>query len=142
MLSVPPDNPYGGEDGSSEAGFTLIEALVTLAILALVLSTLMGVMTDAFGRAARADAVTRASLHARSLLDKVAADIPLETGTRMGELPDGMHWQLRIEPFGDAADQRAWPVTPYTISAEVSWHERQQPRSVVISTLRLGSKAK
>lgn len=125
---------------SGEAGFTLIEAIVTLAILALALSTLVSVLSDGFRRAGQAEVVAQANLHARSLLDKVGAEIPLTPGLTTGQLANGSHWQLHIEPFGDGADQRAWPVGAYTILAEVSWREGMRDRSIMVSTLRLGPK--
>ena len=123
---------------SGDAGFTLIEALVTLAILALALSALVGLVSDSFANMRHADTVAQASLHARSLLDKVGTEIPLKGGELQGELPNGMRWRLNVEPFGDLADQRTWPIRPVTITAQVLWQGSGRENSLMISTLRLG----
>jgi prepilin-type N-terminal cleavage/methylation domain-containing protein len=77
-----PQNP--GE--SREAGFTLAEVLVALAVLALSWGLLLQQMghglrrTDVAGRAGEATAL------AQSLLARVGADLPLRLGTRQARV--------------------------------------------------------
>ena len=63
----------------------------------------------------------------------------LSQGLTTGQ-PDGSHWRVRVEPYGDAADRRAWPVGAYLVSAEIAWHDGVHERSVALTTLRLGPK--
>lgn len=125
---------------SKEAGFALLEVLVALAILALTLSVLVGVLSDGVGRARQAEALAEAGLRARSLLARVGTEIPLRQGLTTGQFANGLRWQLRIEVYGDATERRAWPVGAYSVSAEIVWHDGVRERSAVLTTLRLGPK--
>lgn len=140
-MLIPVQSNGTQEDGESrDAGYALLEILVTLAILSLALSTLWTMFSDGARRAIRAEVMAQASLHARSLLDKIGADIPLKHGLTTGQFDDGLWWQLRIEPFGAAMDQRAWPVAAYSVTAEVSWRDGTKDRAFSLATVRLGPK--
>jgi general secretion pathway protein I len=127
-------------DAARDAGFTLVETLVALAVLALSLGVLFEVASDALHRTSRAEKLSQAGLALQTLLARVGADIPLEPGEPSGQLGNGLRWRMRIEPYGDAADQQAWPVSAYKVSVEVRWPEGLQERSVSATTLRLGAK--
>jgi len=124
----------------SEAGFALVEMLASLAILALALGTLFAVLSDGARRTGHAERLAEAGLHAQSLLARVGPEIPLTQGVTAGELPNGLRWQLRIEPYGDAADRRAWLTGAYKVTAEVAWNDGVKERSLTLATLRLGAK--
>ena len=121
-----------------DAGFTLVETLVAFAILALSLGALFEVVSDAVRRTSRAEKLSQASLALQTLLARVGSDIPLQQGQPDGQFANGLHWRVRIEAYGDAADQRAWPVGAYKVSVEVHWPDGMQERTVSATTLRLG----
>jgi general secretion pathway protein I len=124
----------------SASGFTLIEVLVALGILALSASAVFAAISNGLRDVRQADAGARAGLLARSLLARVGADIPLREGETEGQFAQGVRWRLRLLPFGDAGDRRLWPVAAYTVRAEVSWRDAGQMRSITIETLHLGPK--
>jgi general secretion pathway protein I len=136
MLTQPPDpnEPLEGED----AGFAILETLVALAILAIALGVLLAVFTDGIRRQGRAERLAEATLHAQSLLARVGADVPLKVGVTAGTLASGMHWQVLVEPYGDAADRKAWPATAYRVAVEVLEDGAQNDALVRLTTLRLG----
>lgn len=123
-----------------EAGFTLPEIVVALAILALSLSPLFGLLSDALRRTGQAEAMAEAGSLAQSLLARVGTELPILPGTTTGEFANGIRWRLQMDPYGDAGDRGAWPVAAYTISAEIAWADGVHERSVALSTLRLAPK--
>jgi general secretion pathway protein I len=139
MLTGPQACPAIEERACSKAGFALVEVLVALAILALALTVLVSVLADGTGRAGHAEKQARALLHAQSLLAAVGAEVALQQGRTSGRFEDGSRWHLTIEAHGDAADRRAWPVGAYRVSVEVAWVHAGQERSLVLTTLRLGT---
>lgn len=140
MLTPTQSNGTTEDREPRDAGYALIEILVTLAILSLALGTLWNVLSDGARRASRAEGMTKANLHARSLLDKTGSEIPFRQGLTTGQFDDGLRWQVRIEPFGSAVDQRAWPVAAYAVTAEVSWRDGPRDPALTLTTVRLGPK--
>jgi general secretion pathway protein I len=124
-----------GSISSGEAGFTLVEVLVGLAILALSLSVSYELVATGLSRTSQAKMLAGAVLQAQSLLAKAGTELPLIEGE--GELAGGYHWRLHVKQYGDAADQKAWQSTPYVVSVEVSWGNGSQKQSAVLTTLRL-----
>ncbi|HEY7298471.1 MAG TPA: type II secretion system protein [Xanthobacteraceae bacterium] len=125
---------------SGEAGFTLVEVIVALAILAVSLSVLLGVISNAAWQTAQAEKLTRAGSLAQSLLAKAGIEMPLRQGDAEGEFSSGFHWRVKTLPYGDTVEREAWPIGAYTVSAEVSWNDGFKERSVVLTTLRLAPK--
>jgi general secretion pathway protein I len=130
-----PDDPVERGD----AGFTLIETLAALAILAIALGVLLAVLGDGIRRQGRAEQLAMATLQAQSLLARVGIDIPLKAGVATGTLARGLHWRLNVDPHGDAGDRKAWPREAYQVVVEVLSENRSEPL-VRLTTLRLGPK--
>lgn len=91
----------------SRAGFSLIEALVALAVLALVAGAAAMVFSTGAERGARATARLRATFAAEAILNRVGLDVPLGPGRRAGRLADGAAWAIEIVPYVEAGVQAA-----------------------------------
>lgn len=128
------------EQRGGEAGFTVVEVVAALTILAIALGVLLNVMSNSLRQTGRAETVAEAGSLARSLLARTGTELPLRDGLITGQADGGFRWQVRIAPYGDGADQRAWPVAAHQVLAEVSWRDGLQERSIVLTTLRLGQK--
>ena len=83
------------------SGFTILEVLVALAILAFAMAAILGAIGTNLAAAARAQALMRATMAAQSLLAGAGLDAPLQPGRHSGVLPDGSGWSLDIHPDGD-----------------------------------------
>jgi general secretion pathway protein I len=123
-----------------EAGFTLPEIIAALAILSLALSSLFALLSDGLNRTSQAKRMAEAESLAQSLLARVGSELAIQPGTTTGDFPNGYRWRLKVTRYGDAAEQRAWPVAAYTLSAAVASGQGAQERTVVLTTLRLAPK--
>jgi general secretion pathway protein I len=121
-----------------QAGFTLVEIIAALAILALALSVLLPTISDALWHTSEAGAQVEAASIARSLLAQAGGAVPLPNGEAAGRLDNGFRWRLHAEPYGASSDPQLSPVRAYRLTAEVFWDDAQRERSVALSTLRLG----
>lgn len=119
----------------AEEGFTLIECLVALSIVALSLAAILGIFAASGQRARSGQQLAEAALVAQSLLARAGSELPLQPGSLRGNSVNGQRWQLLIEQLPDAGSQAA--VTAYKISARISWREANSERSVALTTLRL-----
>jgi general secretion pathway protein I len=123
-----------------DAGFTLVEVIVALAMLSLGLSVLLGLISSSLRQSANAERTAEAGSLAQSLMAEVGTDLPIKSDERDGQFPNGYRWHLKIQPYGDAREREEWPVGVYTISTEVEWEEGTQRRAYALTTLRLGPK--
>lgn len=93
---------------NSQSGFTVLEALVALAILTGVTASILILLSSL--RAAQLNSRLRlaSAFQAQTLLNRVGRDIPLESGIRTGTFMDGRKWSIAIQPFvSDVALERA-----------------------------------
>lgn len=137
-----PGSYIAAEDrADGEAGFTLVEVIVALAILSLGIGTLIGMISTSLRQTAAAARTTEAGSLAQSLLARAGTEFPIGAAEQTGESPSGYRWTLRTSAFGEAKEREEWPIGAYRVSAEVEWVENGQPRAYVLNTLRLGPKA-
>ena len=116
-------------------GFTLLEILVAVTILAVALVALMRAFATGLMGIGLAEARVIAVAHARAKLEEVGSVIALEPGELDGEWDDGYRWRVEIDPYeiGEASAEAA--LVPYTVEVTVSW---DGDRNVTLTTLRLG----
>lgn len=85
-----------------QRGYTLLEVIVAFALLALALGLLLGTLSGGVRQVRAADAATRASLHAQSLLAEMDMQAPLAPQHRQGKFEQGRYsWQLDVRPWVD-----------------------------------------
>jgi general secretion pathway protein I len=118
-----------------------VEVIVALAMLALGLGLLLGLMSESLRRTANAERMAQALSLVQSLLARIGPELPVEPGERDGQFPNGYRWHLRMQPYGDTSGREQAPVGLYAISTEVQWDDGSEKRSVALRTLRLGPKA-
>jgi prepilin-type N-terminal cleavage/methylation domain-containing protein len=123
--------------GAREEGFTLVELLVSLAILAVALGVLFGAISDALDRTRKDRDDALAGSLAQSLLARAGIERSLRAEDLNGTYANGMRWRLSIAPYGSTDDAKAWPVAAFVVRATVSWTDNSQTHSKTLSTLRL-----
>jgi general secretion pathway protein I len=121
-------------------GFTLVEVVVAIAILALMAGVIFRVNSDSIRNIHRADALVDASALAQSLIAKVGTEIPLREGEVRGQSSAGLQWRVQMKRYGNATDRAQWPLAAYTVVAEVTLRSDPDTRPVALMTLRLGPK--
>jgi len=122
-------------------GFTLIEVAVALAIVALAVGAVAGVLsTGLVGRRVAADVDTALMLAEDKLAEPEAADT-IRPGRADGVFAERFEWRrtvLRYEDqTGPAADPIAGALRLFRIDVAVGWYDGRRRREVALSTLRL-----
>jgi general secretion pathway protein I len=122
---------------SRESGFTLIEIIVALAILAVALGVLLHVISDSLDHARQnRDGMAAAAL-AQSLLARAGPEWPLQDGERSGTYSNGFHWRLQMARYGKIADRDAWAAQAFKVRATITWQDGDLTRSRALTTMRL-----
>lgn len=139
-------------DQSSDRGFTLVEALVALVVLASVVAAFQSGLRAGFSglRVVRQEAA--AVSFAQSKLAATGIETPLAPGEASGTAPGGLSWRTEIAPFTLAAArtdtdfesdraQRSAKAPLWRVAVTVSWRDRpaRRPRSLTLTTLKLGA---
>jgi prepilin-type N-terminal cleavage/methylation domain-containing protein len=120
-----------------QAGFTLLEALVALALVLAFASVLSPHMWQARRIMTHAEGRVAAQVLLRSLLDAPFDRTLLPKTARKGEAGE-LRWRIAAEPVLGAApggpDQPRW--LPYRVTASVAWGSDQ---FITAETIRLGT---
>lgn len=122
----------------SEAGFTLVEVIVAVAILSIGLGVLLGSISSGLRRTAEAERMADAGSLAQTLIAEVGADTPIRLGESAGEFPNGYRWRLNMRRSGNARESELSPIIAYEVTADVTWDDGVRERSYTLTTLRLG----
>jgi len=120
-----------------ERGFTLIEVLIALAILAGSLAVLLVAISTALDRRREARSDEAATLLVQSLMTRVSTEQPVRPGETSGEYPGGVHWDVRVSRYGSQDDRSSWPVNAYSVRATVRWQGASGVREKSLTTLRI-----
>ena len=125
---------------SRENGFTLLEMLATMAVLATAMLFLLQAITDSNRAIGTSQSMTRAVLLAQSQLAEGAAETPLKQGTKRGAFED-MQWQLQTMPYDQShvlsLDR---DVEPWRLRVAVDVAVGGKTRQVVLETVVLAQK--
>ena len=112
----------------TQKGFSLIEVVVALAIVALMLGAIYQVSNGAVRSTVRTDNYLRALAMAQSRLAEASAMPVLKVGTVLGST-DGVAWSTSIKPFA------APPPSPQTRLYQVSVTATRSGSKVMLETL-------
>ena len=117
---------------SDERGFTLVELLVSLAILTIALAVLFGAISSSLDRTRRSRDDAVASSLVQSLLTRANAG-PVAPGDADGAYSNGFRWHLSVKRYGGTDDAKARHMSAYRVRATVSWPDGARS----LSALRL-----
>lgn len=122
-------------------GFSLLETLVALAILALSLGVIYQAQANSVRGVAHSLALQRALLHAQTLLAEHTGPQPQSTAltpapTRTGDLADGLRWRLDRQPVVLPPVLPDGPLVALVrVDLQLEWGAVPQSRRLALITL-------
>ena len=123
----------------SQRGFSLLEMIAAMMLLAIAFAALMKVAGASISLTQNAAGYTEAALWARGLLDSAFVGEPVKPGNSTGQFNKIYRWQLAVTPWLDAGNvPPASPMHLYQLDLDVRWGPPSRPRSAHFRTLRLG----
>jgi general secretion pathway protein I len=135
-----------------QSGFTLLEVIVAVVILATALGLLLGMLSRGMRQVTQSQAESEAAMYAQSLLDQLGTIEVLEPVEKDGDFADGRYqWHLQVAPTADPAPpppaepgapppqavQTDTSPTLYRVRLDVSWGGGGQGQQLRFETLRL-----
>lgn len=124
---------------SRDRGFTLLEMLGAIAVLALGFALLLNALQSSLTLTRHSDERTRAVLWGQSLLDSRFAMQPVQPGVSEGQFDDKYRWRMVVQPWPPGGSQTAQahgPVRLYRLDLTVEWGHDPRLHSVHLATLR------
>ena len=132
------------------AGFTLLEIMIALSILAVGLVAVLELFAGSLRLTGKASHRTQAVIHAQNVMDGFFAPDFLEDGEDSGELPDGFFWRARVqEIFPDETEEEAAErendelggqaslLHIKEITVSIGWEEGESHRSFELRSMRI-----
>jgi len=115
-------------------GFTLLEVLVSTALLATVFVAVMGLASQSLRNITRMKSQESALLHAREKMNEVLLLEELAPGTQSGEWKDGYQWQMQILPnvHNDQLQDRTNGL--FDIRVVIRWGESGREKAYTVQT--------
>ncbi|THB79340.1 MAG: type II secretion system protein [Desulfobacteraceae bacterium] len=122
-------------------GFTLIEVMVSMVIVAIALTIIMGSFSGGLKSKFKAREYDRAIELAEDKMDELLLSPTLELGTLEGEFDSGYTWVAAItdalpEPDEDTEDTEK-PVELFAIRVEIQWGMEERKKTYAIETAYL-----
>lgn len=126
--------------GRDESGFSLVEVLVAIAILALVTATTLGAMSAAVGWGADGEQLLAARSIAQSKLDNWirSSDSMADSGEA-----GPFEWAITEQPLHnfEPIDLTSAELTPHRIHVTVRWVDGGEPQSFALESVRVKTRA-
>ncbi len=117
-----------------EAGFTLLEVILALAILGIAFTLAMELLATGVRSAKASRDYTQAVLLARQKMAEIAVTPNLEESADGGEFGGGFRWVSGIRPLPQEEDL---PAQLYQVWVRVTWPGRRGEKSLDLYTLRM-----
>ena len=125
-------------------GFTLLEVMVALAILALGLVTVLELFAGSLRLGTKASRHTQAAIYAQNEMDRLLAQTRLDDGEEGGEFSEGYYWQARVQEIHleESKTQFQSQRNPTDffrlkeIEVRISWQDGREEQSLTLRSLR------
>ena len=125
-------------------GFTLIETLVAISILAISLVVLMQLFSGGLKSSRLSDEYTLGIFHAREKMDEILLAGELTEGIIDGEFDDGFRWKaeaVQVDIKKEAKDVNL-PLRAFSIKVAVMWDAGGREKQFAVSAIKLVRLAK
>jgi len=137
LPSIMPGKGLGGR--ASNDGYTLIETLVAVMLLAISLVTIMQLFSGGLRAIRLSNDFERAVFHAQERMEAIRLSPYLVENKLQGQLEDGYRWEAVIRDLDAAptADPRkAGILTRFSVTVSVHWPSGEKDKTFSLDALR------
>jgi general secretion pathway protein I len=121
-------------------GFTLIEVVVAMAILAVGLTVVIELFAGGLRLARVSEEYTKAVNYGRIKLEEIALKPKIEEGSQEGKFDGTFHWQIGVKKVDvlpiEKRPELKIPVELFQIQVKVIWKSGSKERSASVETYK------
>lgn len=129
---------------SEMSGFTLIEVLVSMMVMAISLTVIMGLFSGALRSKAKVNESNMAVELARTKMEEVLLKDFMETGSDAGDLGNGYLWEVEVLETNQDDSQETLKklknMVLYTITIQIKWKTGEQEKKYSVTTVQVREK--
>jgi general secretion pathway protein I len=127
-------------DGRLDKGFTLIEVVVSLAILGIGLTVIIELFSGGLRLGRTSEDYTKAMSYARMKLEEITSIQDIQEGTDEGEFDKTFRWQVDVKkvdllPVNRSPDLKP-PVDLFQVKVNILWKLGSKERSASLETYK------
>ena len=131
-------------NGIRDQGFTLIETLVSIMIMAITMTVILQLFSGGLNAARVSEGYTRAVFHAREKMEELLLFESMADSEIAGDFEDGYSWTAVIE-YKDEAEEsgrtvRKSPLELFEITVDIKWFEGNKEKHFDISTITIADR--
>lgn len=126
----------------TNTGFTLLETLVAMMILAICLVTIMELLSGGLRTGKVSSDYTTAVFHAKAKMEEILLSKQLISGVWEGKYEDGYFWKVRIDDVTPSEPNQTPTNKLFIVRVLVSWNEGDRKRDYELSTVIIGESIK
>jgi len=124
-------------------GFTLIEVLVAISLLAICLVVILQLFSGSLKSGKLSDDYTRGVFHAREKMEEILLSDNMEEGITEGEFEDGFRWKADIVRMEQREEEVSrLPFDTFNVAVEISWGSEGHEKHLKIDTIKVAEKLK
>ncbi len=132
---------YTPKLSASNDGFTLIEILVAISILAISLVVILQLFSGGLKSSRLSDEYTRGIFHAREKMGEILLSKDLSEGETEGEFADSFRWKCLVEPIESGEeDEEKLPFNMFNIKIDIAWDVGGKEKRFQVSTIKIVEK--
>lgn len=123
------------------SGFTLLEILVAISIMAICLTVILQLFSGALKSGRLSDDYTRAVFHAKEIMEEILVSNALEEGVSEGRFDDSYSWKaevVRIEQLEE--EESRLPMDTFAIKVQVTWGGANKNKRFELETIKARQK--
>ena len=124
-------------------GYTLIEVLVAMTILAMSLTVLFRIFSTGLQNVDVSADYARAVIVAESQLVAAGLDAELRQGQTEGSIDERFYWLRTVENYAlsERSGKQEMPLSAFLVTVAVEWEHRGRTRRVSLNSVRLAAHA-
>lgn len=126
------------EKRPADRGFTLIEIMVSMAILGIALTVVMELFSGGLRLGRKSEEYSRAVFYGRQLLEELCLKKEFPNPKEEGIFEEEYRWQYEIEPvfLVDENKEEKFPLRVFKIKVFVFWFTGDKQKSLVFETIK------